>query len=44
MTIKKPIHFDEVEFAMITALAKKSHLNPEQYLKRLIRETYERIK
>ncbi len=42
--MKKPITFDEVEFKMIETLAKKSHQKPDQYLKRLIKEQYERLK
>ncbi len=42
--MKKSIAFDQVEFAMIESLAKKSRLKPDQYLKNLIREQYERIK
>ncbi len=42
--MKKSIAFDQVEFAMIELLAKKSRLKPDQYLKNLIREHYERLK
>jgi hypothetical protein len=40
----KPILFDSVEFAMIESLAKKNHLKPEQYLKKLVKEHYDKLK
>lgn len=40
----KPILFDAVEFAMLQDLAKKNRLKPEQYLKKLIKEHYEKLK
>lgn len=42
--MRKAITFNEVEYSMIEALAKKTRLNPEQYLKKLIKEQYERLK
>ncbi len=42
--MKKSLFFDEVEYAMVEALAKKSRLKPDQYLKNLIHQEYERLK
>jgi hypothetical protein len=40
----KPILFDSVEVAMLESLAKKNRLKPEQYLKKLIQEHYDKLK
>jgi hypothetical protein len=40
----KPILLDSVEFAMIETLAKKNYLKPEQYLKKLVKEQYDKLK
>jgi hypothetical protein len=40
----KPILFNNVEFAMIETLAKKNHLKPDQYLKKLVTEHYGKLK
>jgi hypothetical protein len=40
----KPILFDAVEYAMVLEASKKQHLKPEQYLKKLVREAYEKLK
>ena len=40
----KAILVDSVEMVMLQELAKKSRLKPDQYLKNLIRENYERLK
>lgn len=34
--------FDQVENAMIIHLARKKHQKPQEYLKQLIKETYEK--
>jgi hypothetical protein len=40
----KPILFDAVEFAMLQELSKRNRQKPEQYLKTLIKEHYDRLK
>ncbi len=40
----KPILFDSVEFLMLETLAKKNRLKPEQYLKKLVKEHYDKLK
>jgi hypothetical protein len=40
----KAILFDDVEYAMLLEVAKKNRLKPEQYLKKLVREAYEKLK
>jgi hypothetical protein len=40
----KPILFDSVEYAMLELIAKKSRLKPEQYLKNLIKEQYDKLR
>ena len=40
----KPILFDAVEYAMLLEVAKKNRLKPEQYLKKLVRDAYEKLK
>jgi hypothetical protein len=39
----KAVVLDSVEMAMLQELAKKSRMKPDQYLKDLIRKTYERL-
>jgi len=41
---KQPILLDSVEFAMVETLAKKNHLKPDQYLKKLVKEHYDKLK
>jgi hypothetical protein len=40
----KPILFDSVCYSMLELIAKKSRLKPEQYLKNLIKEQYDKIR
>jgi hypothetical protein len=40
----KPILFDSVEYAMLLEVAKKNRLKPEQYLKKLLQEAYEKLR
>ena len=42
--MKKTVHLESVEYAMLLDLAKKSHLKPDQVIKNLIQETYEKKK
>jgi len=42
--VKKPVYLETVEHAMLLDLAKKSHLKPDHYLKKLIQATYEQHK
>ena len=42
--MKKPVYLETVEYVILQDLAKKSHQRPEQYLKRLIQEAYDRNK
>ena len=44
MTMAKPILFNAVEFAMLQELAKRQRLKPDQYLKKIVAETYLRSK
>jgi len=38
------VYLETVEFAMLEDLAKRSHLKPDQLLKNLIQEIYEKKK
>jgi hypothetical protein len=40
----KPILFNTVEFAMLQELAKRQRLKPDQYLKKILREAYAKLK
>ena len=40
----KPFLFNAVEFAMLQELAKRQRLKPDQYLKKLVTDTYSRSK
>lgn len=40
----KPFLFDAVEYAMLLEIAKRNHLKPDQYLKKLVRDAYEKLK
>jgi hypothetical protein len=40
----KSILFDSVEYAMLLEVAKKNRLKPEQYLKKLLQEAYEKLR
>lgn len=40
----KPITLDSVELAMLDELARKNRLKPDQYLKKLIKDHYDRLK
>lgn len=40
----KPILFDSVEYAMLLEVSKKNRLKPDQYLKKVVREAYEKLK
>jgi len=42
--MKKKVYPENVEYAMLLDLAKKSHLKPDQVIKNLIQEPYERQK
>jgi len=42
--MKKPVYLDTVEFAMLQDLAKKYHFKPDQLIKNLIQEIYEKKK
>ena len=42
--MKRQITLSEVEYVMVDLLTKKSRLNPDQYLKKLIKDQYERLK
>jgi hypothetical protein len=42
--MKKKVYLENVEHAMLLDLAKKSHLKPDQVIKNLIQEAYERQK
>lgn len=40
----KMIPIDAVHYAMLDSLAKKARMRPEEYIKRLIKENYEKLK
>jgi hypothetical protein len=40
----KPILFGDVEYAMLLQIARKNRLKPEQYLRKLVRDTYAKLK
>jgi hypothetical protein len=40
----KMIPIDAVHHAMLESLSKKARMRPEEYIKRLIKENYERLK
>ena len=40
----KSFAFDAVEMAMLQALAKRERLKPDQYLKKILREAYAKLK
>ena len=42
--MKKTVRLESVEYAMLLDLAKKSHLKPDQVIRNLIQETYEKQK
>jgi len=42
--MRKPVFVETVEYAMLQDLAVKSHLKVDQYLKKLIQETYGKYK
>ena len=42
LIMAKPILLSEVEYAMLSEVAKKQRQKPEQYLKNLIRESYDK--
>jgi len=42
--MRKQVYLDSVEYAILVELAKKSPLRPEQYLKKLIIEAYDKNK
>ncbi len=44
MTMAKPVLLDNVDFAMLQALAKRNRLKPGQYLKKILQETYAKSK
>jgi hypothetical protein len=44
MTMAKPILFNAVEYQMLLEISKKSKQKPDQYLKTLIKEAYEKLK
>ena len=41
---EEKFYLEHVEYAMLLDLAKKSHLKPDQVIKNLIQEAYERQK
>jgi hypothetical protein len=40
----KMIPVDSVQYAMLESLSKKARMRPEEYIKRLIKENYEKLK
>jgi len=40
----KMIPVDAVEYAMLDSLSKKARIRPDEYIKRLIKENYEKLK
>lgn len=40
----KTISIDAVEFAMLDALSRKARMRPNDYIKKLIKENYEKSK
>ena len=40
----KTITIDAVEYAMLDSLAKKARIRPDEYVKRLIKESYDKSK
>jgi len=40
----RSIPFDNVDFAMLQALAKRDRLKPDQYLKKILQEAYAKLK
>lgn len=42
--MNKMIPIDAVHYAMIDSLAKKARMRPDEYIKRLIKENYEKLK
>lgn len=44
MTTPRPIRLSSVEDAMLTQISKRLRLTPDQVLKKLIQETYDKLK
>ena len=42
--MSKPILLNSVEYSMLELIAKKFRLKPEQYLKKLIQEAYDKLR
>ena len=42
--MSKPILLNSVEYSMLELIAKKSRLKPEQYLKKLIQDEYDKTR
>ena len=42
--MSKPILLNPVEYSMLELIAKKSRLKPEQYLKKLIQDEYNKTR
>ena len=42
--MKKAVLLESVEYTMLQDLAKKSRMKPDQYLKNLIQDTYDKQK
>ena len=40
----KAFHLDAVEYQMLLEVSRKQRLKPEQYIKKLIQDQYEKIK
>jgi hypothetical protein len=40
----KMIPIDAVHYAMLESLAKKARVRPDEYIKRLIKENYEKLR